>query len=131
MSEIVFQALLTADKAIEEKNGKKGLIGIFNTFNIRDASKLSPPWVVFASITNLEGKHEFNLNLIRDESPDVVLSVGGQLEAEDRRANIDLIIPIIGTVFPREGLYNLVLTVDDVQVGTRVIHVNMVPPKTA
>ena len=75
-------AMLFADRAIQEKNGKWGLIGIFNRFTFKEFP--TPPmhlWFVFIVLREVEaGTHEFAVNLIRESANQVVRPINGELK---------------------------------------------------
>lgn len=85
MSEWVVQALLTVDRVIEERNGKKSLIGVFDHFNLPSFPSVGlPPWYIYASMSNLSaGTHQCVVNIVSDESHAVLL-FGERLSCEVR-----------------------------------------------
>ena len=64
MPEPVFVALLIADRVVTEDNQKKGIIGTFTQFTVRQVPAALPPWYIYAAVTNLAGEHVFSLNLL-------------------------------------------------------------------
>lgn len=123
MGEIVFHALLLADKVIEEKNGKKGLIGVFNRFHFPSFPANSPPFFIFVSISNIGGKHSFSLNMTLDEAQIVVLPIGGELEAKDSNSEVEMVFPVKGVNFPKEGVYSITFNIDGQPVASKSIRV--------
>jgi len=121
MTEPAFIALLLADKAITENNGKKGLIGIFSKFLFPKFPIVSPPWFIYASVSNLKGHHDISFNLVRSESQEVVLSIGGEIDAKDPNAVIEIVLPVINVSFPKAGNYTLQFNIDGRQIGARNI----------
>lgn len=87
--EAVCFALLFADRVITENNGKKGLIGVFSNFNFSRFPAMEPPWFIFAALANLEGKHEFSINLVRDDAQQVVLPIAGEIDVQDNGKDIE------------------------------------------
>ena len=94
MPEPVFVALLLADRVITEDNQKKGIIGTFNTFNLRQLPALLPPWFIYAAVTNLLGDHSFSLSLVADRSQQVLFSAGGRVAVDSPRRVVELVIPV-------------------------------------
>jgi len=121
--EYAFNALLLADKVITENNGKKGLIGIFNMLNLSQVPGTSPSWMIYASLSNVTGSHEVVFNLAHDDSGVVILSVGGELNAPETTAEVEVILPIQNCRFPREGRYTLTMKIDGSYVASRVVTV--------
>ncbi len=125
MSEPVFHALLLADMIIEEKNGKRGLIGVFNRVHFPSFPANSPPFFIYASVSNLVGKHTFSLNMTLDEAQIVVLPIGGELEAKEVKAEIEMVFPIKGVNFPKEGIYTVTFNLDGKQIASKSITVEL------
>ena len=123
MPEPVFVALLLADRVITEDNQKKGIIGTFTQFTVRQVPAGLPPWFVFAAVTNLAGEHPFSLNLVVDRTQQVIFSAGGTLRVDEPRRVVELVIPVPGVVFPEAGTYNVSFHVDGQQIGNRILDV--------
>lgn len=84
MGEPVFLSLLTADKVIEEKiTNKRSIIGTFTNFHAGQFPATFPPWFIYASATNLVGKHNSSINITMDSSNLVVFSAGGTPQIEN------------------------------------------------
>lgn len=126
MSEPVLVGLLFADKIIIENNGKRGVIGTFNRFYSKKFPIAFPPWAIYAAVTNLEGKHEFALTLVREETNQVILPLNGQFDVRSRNDVVELTPGIFGAVFPKDGTYILTLSIDGTQIGARVLFVDVV-----
>jgi hypothetical protein len=129
MSEPVLVGLLFADKIIIENNGKRGIIGTFNRFYSKKFPIAFPPWAIYAAVTNLEGKHEFALTLVREETNQVILPLNGQFDVRGRNDVVELTPSILGAVFPKEGTYILTFSIDGTQIGARVLFVDVVKEK--
>lgn len=123
MDEAVLVGLLFADRIIIENNGKKGIIGVFDKLISPRFPCSFPPWAIYAAVTNLEGKHEFALNLVCDETSQVIVPVSGQFEAVNRLAVIEIESTVMGAIFSKPGMYSLALIVDGQEIGTRVLTV--------
>ena len=123
MNEPVFVALLAADRVITEDNQKKGIIGTFTQFNVRQFPAALPPWFIYAAVTNLSGEHTFSLNLVFDRSQQVVFSAGGKFAVDEPRRVVELVIPVPNVVFPEEGTYNISFHIDGEQIGSRILDV--------
>ncbi|ULQ59869.1 hypothetical protein K7I13_00490 [Brucepastera parasyntrophica] len=81
MAEPVLVGLLFADRIITENNGKKGIIGTFSVFSAKAFPVVFPPWSIYAAVTNLTGKHTFSINLVHDDTMQVILPINGELNA--------------------------------------------------
>lgn len=124
MSEIVCQALLTADKVItEELTKKKSLIGVFSNFNAKDVPVVFAPWFIYAAVTNIIGTHKFSINLIHDESSQVLLSQAGEVTSPDHTKIVEFVVQVVGLKFNRFGLYTLQLNFNGKEVISRNIRI--------
>ncbi|MGA2612538.1 MAG: hypothetical protein ABSG38_03690 [Spirochaetia bacterium] len=127
MPEPVFVALLIADRVITEDNQKKGIIGTFTQFTVRQVPAALPPWFIYAAVTNLAGEHSFSLNLLFDRSQQVIFSAGGKVSVDDPRRVVELVIQVPNVVFPEEGTYNISFHIDGDLIATRILDVVKAP----
>lgn len=124
MSEAVLVGLLTADRVIvEEKNKKKTIVGTFSRMAARRFPVVFPPWYIYAAVTNIAGEHAFTLRLFHSVSEKVLLPITGQIRSADRRTVVELVFAVGRVVFPEEGTYNLIFSVDDLPIGSRLLEV--------
>jgi hypothetical protein len=119
MEEPVLVGLLFADKIITEDNGKKGIIGTFTRFFAHAFPASFPPWAIYAAVTNVTGEHSFTLNLMDEESGEMVLPLSGKFEVKQKTDVVELTPTIVGAVFKQPGRYTLLFTVDEDQIGAR------------
>src|SRR5262245_25181789 len=112
MSEPVLVGLIFADRIITENNGKKGIIGTFTQFHAARFPVTFPPWCIYAAVTNLIGKHNFAINLVNEETSQVILPIGGEMDVKERSDVIELDPVVTGAVFPAPGNYSLVFYID-------------------
>ena len=130
MPEPVFVALLLADRVITEDNQKKGIIGTFTQFTVRDVPAGLPPWYIYAAVTNISGEHSFSVNLVVDRTQQVIFSAGGNLRVDDPRRVVELVIPVPNVVFPETGTYVVTFHVQGEQIGSRILDVvKAMPPQ--
>ena len=120
--EYVVNALLIADKVITEDNGKKALIGIFDTIHFPEFPAQSPPWFIFAQVANLSGHHEISFNLVREQSQEVVFSIAGEVDVQAGKG-IDFAMQVGGFVFNKSGDYVLTVHIDGSPAGSRGLKV--------
>ena len=76
-------ALLMADRVIREDNGKRGIIGSFNTFTFPTVPATAPPFFVYANIEDFTGELEFSITIAREGAELVVFSAGGEIKFQD------------------------------------------------
>jgi hypothetical protein len=129
MPEPVFVALLMADRVITEDNQKKCIIGTFTRFTTRQFPAVFPPWFLYAAATNLSRAHAFSITLVSDTSQQVVFSVEGKIEVDSPRRVVELVVPVINAVFPEEGVYMLLFSIDGVQIGSRILELMRAEPE--
>ncbi len=127
MPEPVFVALLIADRVVTEDNQKKGIIGTFTQFTVRQVPAALPPWYIYAAVTNIAGEHVFSLNLLFDRSQQVIFSAGGKVSVDDPRRVVELVIQVPNVVFPEEGTYNVSFHIDADLIATRILDVVKAP----
>lgn len=130
MGEPVLTGLLFADRLAQEIGGKWSISGTFSVFQAPQVPVGFPPWYIYAAVANLEGEHDFTLNLAHDQTSHVALSVSGKFHASEPKFGAELAIPVFNCVFPHFGDYNLVLLVDNQPVGGRVLEVRVTPPRS-
>lgn len=120
-------ALLFADRVIEEKSGKKGLIGVFNTFSFPQFPAGVPQWFIFAAIDNItRGRYSFSMNLVHDDDQIVVLPIHGEINVENEDEGAEFVFPVTTLAFPKAGKYTLTFNISGHQVGKRILKVNKI-----
>ena len=122
-------ALLMADRVIREDNGKRAIIGSFNTFHFPAFPAVAPPFFVYANLEDFSGEHEFSVNIVREGVDLVVFSIGGEIRFSAENNETELVVPVAGVTFPKEGNYNLFLKVGNNPMGSRRIIVKAAQPQ--
>ena len=129
--EIVLHAIVFADKAIEENNGKKGLIGIFQSFNFARFPTVAPTWYVYVAFGNVsKGGHDVTVNVVHDDTSSVIVRSHGEVQVRTSAADVEIVFPMAGAAFRAPGLHWLTVTLDQTQIGSRVLHVGHQPEAT-
>ena len=129
--EIVLHAIVFADKAIEENNGKKGLIGIFQSFNFARFPTVAPTWYVYVAFGNVaKGRHDVTVNVLHDDTGSVIVRSHGEVQVRTPAADVELVFPMAGAAFRAPGVHWLTVTLDQAQIGSRVLHVGHQPEAT-
>ena len=122
--EIVLHAIVFADKAIEENNGKKGLIGIFQSFNFARFPTVAPTWYVYVAFGNVsKGGHDVTVNVVHDDTSSVIVRSHGEVQVRTSAADVEIVFPMAGAAFRSPGVHWLTVTLDQTQIGSRVLHV--------
>ena len=120
--------LVLADRVIREDNGKRGIIGSFNTFNFPNFPAVAPPFFIYANVEDFTGEMEFSVSIVREGAELVIFSAGGEMKFGDSGQEAELLIPALGVTFPKEGNYNLILKVGNYQYGSRRLTVQQMAP---
>ncbi|TGL75423.1 DUF6941 family protein [Leptospira levettii] len=120
MSNPVVQAILFADRIIEEKNGKKGIIGTFDTIYSPSFPALAFPWGVYVAITGVTSKVQFSLSL-KGKSPNPLIHLKGELNGTNAEALIELPLNFENIQFPEPGNYNFDIEIEGKLIGSRVM----------
>ena len=129
--EIVLHAIVFADKAIEENNGKKGLIGIFQSFNFARFPTVAPTWYVYVAFGNVsKGRHDVTVNVVHDDTGSVIVRSHGDVQVRTSAADVEIVFPMAGAAFRSPGLHWLTVSLDQTQIGSRVLHVGHQPDDT-
>jgi hypothetical protein len=122
--EVVLHAIVFADKAIEENNGKKGLIGIFQSFNFARFPTVAPTWYVYVAFGNVsKGRHDVTINVVHDDTGSVIVRSHGEVQVRTSAADVEIVFPMAGAAFRSPGVHWLTVTLDQTQIGSRVLHV--------
>ncbi len=117
--------LVLADRVIREDNGKRGIIGSFNTFNLPGFPAVAPPFFIYANLEDFTGQLEFSVSIVREGAELVIFSAGGEMRFSDSGEEAELILPALGVTFPKEGNYNLILRVGNYPFGSRRVMVKL------
>ncbi len=122
--EPVLHAILCADKAIEEKNGKKGLIGIFQSFSFARFPIVAPTWYVYVAVGNVsKGRHDVAINVVQDDTGAVIVRSHGTVQVRAPAADVEIVCPMAGAAFRSPGVHWLTVALDEVRIGGRALHV--------
>ena len=126
MDHPICDALLFADRAIQETNGKHGLIGIFDQFNFPGfPSPPIPVFFLFIALRNIEaGKHQIAVNITLDDSAQVVAPINGEMEVRSKQLGVSLVLPVAGLVFHKSGTYSVTVHIDGTFIHSKPLTVN-------
>ena len=80
-------ALLMADRLIREDNGKRGIIGAFNTFDYPGFPAIAPHFHVYAILEDFSGVHDSSVAIARERAELVVFSAGGRSSSNPKGRN--------------------------------------------
>jgi hypothetical protein len=99
-------SLLICDQVIDDKlTHKKSAIGIFNTILVPKMPTAIQHMAILAALTEISGRVNLELRLIRDADNEVLFSGKGAVEAPDPLAVVDLLFALRGVRIPEPGAY--------------------------
>ena len=123
MFEMVVHALLCCDRIITEDNGKKGLIGVFHSFQFPRVPTASPQWFIYCSVGSMtRGTHEFGISITHGQSSDEVFSRSGEIRIQREREDVELVVPVTCT-FEHFGVHLITLEIAEELVASRILRV--------
>lgn len=101
-----------ADRVIQERNGKHGVIGVFDRIG-GQANTALPLFFVFLVVSNLtKGKHPLAMNLIDHDTKQQPFNLNGEIEVNDERGVFTVGIPVPNLSLPRPGKWHWQLYID-------------------
>lgn len=113
-------SLLLCDQVIDDRlTNKKSAVGIFNTIVVGQLPGTIHQLAVLASLTEITGRVELELRLVRDADDGVLFSGRGAVEAPDPLAVVDLLFALQGIRVPAAGQYAFELLSDGALLGRR------------
>ncbi len=122
-------SLLLCDQVIDDKlSNKKSAIGIFNTILVAKVPTVIHQMAILASLTEIAGRTEVELRLVRDADDTVLFSGKGAVEAPDPLAVVDLLFAMQGLQIPEPGQYAFELLGGGELMGRRRFQVRLRPP---
>jgi hypothetical protein len=122
-------SLLICDQVIDDKaSNKKSAIGIFNMILVGKLPTAIHQMAILASLTEISGKVELELRLVRDADDAILFSGKGTVEAPDPLAVVDLIFSMTGVQIPAAGQYAFELLASGEILGRRRFQVFLRPP---
>lgn len=125
-------SLLICDQVIDDKlSNKKSAIGIFNMILVPKVPTAVHQMAILASLTEINGRAELELRLVRDSDNAVLFSGKGAVEAPNPLAVVDLLFAIQGIKIPEEGQFAFELLSRGEILGRRRFHVRLRPAAAA
>jgi len=110
--------ILTADKSWREDNGKIGLAGIFEHFKLPKFPAQILPFGVYVKLASVsEGPHELVANIVAEKNHAVLSSLTVHMNVPEDQETLQMQFPVPPMVLPGEGTYNLLISVDGVQLA--------------
>ena len=123
-------SLLVCDQVVDDKlTGKKSAIGIFNTILVPKVPTAIHQMAILASLTEIAGRVELEMRLVRDADNAVLFGGKGAVEAPDPLAVVDLLFAMQGVKIPEAGQYAFELLSGGEILGRRRFQVRLRPKR--
>ena len=124
MFEMVVHAILCCDRIITENNGKKGLIGVFHSFQFPRVPVASPQWFIYGALGSMaRGTYDFRISLTHGQSSDEVYARTGDIRSRREREDVELVLPVTCT-FENYGAHVITLEIAEEVVASRILRVS-------
>jgi hypothetical protein len=124
-------SFLICDQVIDDKlSNKKSAIGIFNTIIVPKVPAVIHQMAILVSVTEIAGRVELEIRLVRDTDNVVLFSGKGNVEAPDPLAIVDLLFAMQGLKIPEAGQYAFEILSGAALLGRRRFQVWVRPPGT-
>ena len=121
-------SLLICDQVIDDKlTNKKSAIGIFNTILVQKLPTAIHQMAILASVTEIAGRVELEIRLVRDSDNAVLFSGKGAVEAPNPLGVVDLLFAMQGVKIPEAGQYAFELLSGGEILGRRRFQVRVRP----
>jgi hypothetical protein len=122
-------SFLICDQVIDDKlSNKKSAIGIFNTILVPKVPAVIHQMAILASVTEISGRVELEIRLVRDTDNAVLFSGKGNVEAPNPLAIVDLLFAMQGVQIPAAGQYAFEILSGAALLGRRRFQVWVRPP---
>lgn len=122
-------SLLICDQVIDDKlTNKKSAIGIFNMIMTQQMPAAIHHMAILVSLTEIAGRTELELRLVRDSDNQVMFSGKGAVDAPNPLAIADILFGLQGVRIPEAGQYAIELWGRGELLGRRRFQVLLRPP---
>lgn len=114
--------ILTLADSVQQYDGKLVIVGTFNDITAPEIPHVVPDLVVVCKVEfqkDEAGKHTLELNIINSQTQEAVIAPikaeTPPLESQGEFVYLNFVTNINNTLFKTEGLYNVVMKIDDVE----------------
>ncbi len=122
-------SMLICDQVIDDKiTNKKSAIGLFNMILVPRVPTTIPNLSVLASVTEISGRRDLQLRLIREHDNAVIFETHGPIAAPDPLTTVDLVFGIQGLRLDRDGPHAFELCYEGEILSRRRFRVRLPPP---
>jgi hypothetical protein len=122
-------SFLICDQVIDDKlSNKKSAIGIFNTILVPKVPAVIHQMAILASVTEIAGRAELEIRMVRDSDDLVLFSGKGHVDAPNPLAIVDLLFAMQGVKIPEAGQYAFEILSGAALLGRRRFQVWVRPP---
>lgn len=122
-------SMLICDQVIDDKlTNKKSAIGLFNLIAVPRVPTTISNMAVLISLTEITGRSELELRLIRDTDNAVLFHSQGVIAAPDPLATVDLLFALQGLKFDQIGQHAFEVLCRSEILARRRFHVRPLSP---
>jgi hypothetical protein len=126
--------LLVADYANTTSDGKLNVMGIFGNITAQSFPATHPEMYVIAQLSVSPAEYgrrfKFELKLLGEDGEELG-TVGGENEVprgeKGQRISLNHVMRLVNVMFPRAGIYEFAVLIDNDLKGTLAIDVNQLP----
>jgi len=118
-------AIVFADRVIEEKNNKKGIIGTFEKIFSQVFPVTLQTWGCYIALTNISGKNKFTVK-IKNSAPspqEYVLEMNGEIVTEKSSGLVEVIFNVSGLTVKNAGEYLFEVYINDEFLDSRILSI--------
>lgn len=107
---------------------QEGGLNVLNTFDNINSTQFPcvHPKFMYAACVRFHrseiGKHKFKLSFIDDDGKEIIPQIHGEVMVADTQLSANMLIEVNGVNFPKPGVYQIDLTVDNQHVSTENIN---------
>jgi hypothetical protein len=121
-------SMLICDQVIDDKlTNKKSAIGLFNIIIVPRVPTTVPSMAVLISLTEMTGRTELELRLVRDADNAVIFQSVGIMAAPDPLATVDLLFALQGLKLEQAGQHAFEVLCAGEILARRRFHIRLMP----
>ena len=127
MSTVVIHSFATAEKVIEQKDGRVSVIGMFTSITVNQR-KIGPSWILFVEMSGVQEGRTYKAKIaVQKYGEDVtpVCTIEGELVPSDvSEHDTSIFYPVIPSAeYPSDGPYEVSLHIDGKKAASRTLRI--------
>ena len=113
MGSIKLNFFHVSDNAFFSKEKKLSVIQIFENIEAKSFPAMHPELAISFNFNGEKRNHKVKIEIISPERNDVIAKVEQEIEITHENGMANIVAKIIGLIFPVEGQYKFIITIDD------------------